>query len=183
MFSAFYSDPHFGHKAVIGYCSRPFDSLGDMHEQMVSRYNAVVGPDDWCLWLGDCLLYMGEHEARAMLARLNGYKGLVIGNHDRSKAWMTRIGFAFAVDQLQMDIAGRKVIACHYPYAGSRRRDGRGDTRFGHLRPRRLKGQVLLHGHTHSRKRIDGSMVHVGVDAWDYTPATHAQVSELVASV
>ena len=183
MFSAFYSDPHFGHKAIISFCDRPFADLTDMHAQMLARYNAVVGPGDWCLWLGDCFFRMGEHETRALLGKMNGHKALVVGNHDRSKAWMCRVGFSFAVDGLQMEIAGRKVIASHYPYAGSSRRDGKPDTKFEHRRPRRLKGQVLLHGHTHSRKKRDGAAVHAGVDAWDYAPASFAAVEALVAEV
>jgi calcineurin-like phosphoesterase family protein len=183
MFRAFYSDPHLGHKQIVAYCERPFAGLGEMHEAFIERYNAVVGVDDWVLWLGDCFLYTSELEARAMLARFNGHKGLVIGNHDKSKVWMAGLGFVFVVDQLTMKIGKRKVLVCHYPYAQTKRRNGEVDLRYPERRPQRIKGQVLLHGHTHTPKRRDGSMIHLGVDAWNYGPAPFEEVEKLVAEV
>lgn len=183
MFRAFYSDPHFGHKNIIPYCERPFSDIDDMHEGLIARYNAVIRPDDWVLWLGDCSMYLSTHEMGLILASLNGKKALVIGNHDRSKAAMAKLGFAFVVDQLQMDIGGTKVIASHYPYAETQKRDGKVDLRYPERRPERIKGQVLMHGHTHSHRRRNGSMIHVGVDAWDYAPALLEDVESLVAEV
>lgn len=180
-FAAFYSDPHFGHANVIGYCKRPFSSPDEMRAAMVARYNDVVGPGDWCLWLGDCFLGYGEPEARALLSEMNGVKALVLGNHDKSKAWMARVGFVFVVDHLQMHIGGRKVLACHYPYADAV--EGGPDPRYLDRYPARQKGQVLLHGHTHSARRRHGATVHVGVDAWDYGPAPFAEVEALVRAV
>jgi calcineurin-like phosphoesterase family protein len=43
----FYSDPHFGHTNIIKYCDRPFASVDEMNEELVARYNASVGPDDF----------------------------------------------------------------------------------------------------------------------------------------
>lgn len=182
-FRAFYSDPHFGHKNIIPYCGRPFANLSEMHEGLIERYNAAIGPTDWVLWVGDCSMYLSAVEMELILRKLNGHKALVIGNHDRSKATMARIGFAFVVDQLQMDIAGRKTIVCHYPYAGTKKRDDRVDERYPERRPKRLKGQVLVHGHTHSSRQRDGSQIHVGVDAWDYAPAPYEKVAALVEEV
>jgi len=38
----------------------------------------------------------------------------------------------------------------------------------------------LIHGHTHSTERRDGQAIHVGVDAWDYKPATFDEIVALM---
>lgn len=182
MITHFYSDPHFGHANIIRYCERPFADLGEMHRELIARYNATVGEDDFVLWLGDAFL-MKAKDATALLAGLNGRKAIIVGNHDRSKARMAEVGFAFAADTLTLHMAGRRVLASHYPYAGSEGRGEKVDERYAERRPPRVKGQVLLHGHVHSKRRRDGAMIHVGVDAWDFAPVPFADVAALVAEV
>lgn len=172
---AFFSDPHFGHKNIIRYAERPFGTLGEMHRELIARYNRVVGLGDTCLWTGDCF-FGGFEESREILSKLNGRKLLVLGNHDRGAGRMAEMGFALATDTLMMHIAGRTVRVCHYPYWGATE-----DTRYPERRPPKYKGEVLIHGHTHSKKKREGNMIHVGVDAWDFTPARYDEVAQLVA--
>lgn len=182
MITHFYSDPHFGHRQIIGHAERPFASLDDMHSTFVDRYNEQVDGECVVVWVGDAF-FMGWEAAREILDAMNGFKILVIGNHDGSKTKCGRIGFDAIVDEMEMRIGDRHVIVSHYPYAGSMRRHGDVDTRYPERRPRRVKGQVLIHGHTHTTKRRIGNMIHVGVDAWDYRPASMAEVAPLVAEV
>lgn len=49
----FTSDTHFGHKAIIGFCDRPFSSVEEMTEVLVENWNSVVGPTDTIYHLGD----------------------------------------------------------------------------------------------------------------------------------
>ena len=91
----FWSDPHFGHRNIIKYCNRPWNSGKDpdgetivtdddvrrMDDALVSNFNASVGPDDltWCL--GDFAL--GDRsKIPELVSRLNGKINLVLGNHD-----------------------------------------------------------------------------------------------------
>ena len=76
------ADTHFGHKKVCSFESktRPFSSVEEMNEEMVYRWNHVVKAHDIVWHLGDVLF--GEHSFE-ILARLNGVKKLVMGNHDR----------------------------------------------------------------------------------------------------
>lgn len=62
------------------------------------------------------------------------------------------------------------VLLSHFPYDGDHTREDR-------HREFRLKdhGMPLLHGHTHSSHKFSKSrfgtlQIHVGVDAWDFTP-------------
>lgn len=75
------SDTHFGHKNILKHEPehRVFDSIESMNEEMVYRWNNVVRPCDKVIHLGDVLF--GEHSFD-ILARLNGDKVLVMGNHD-----------------------------------------------------------------------------------------------------
>lgn len=179
MFDFFYSDPHFGHEAVIGYSGRPFGSAVEMDEELVRRYNARVGPDHVVCWVGDCFFHRLDRACEIM-EELNGRKVLVKGNHDRSNTWMLKVGFDVVVDRLYVRMAGRNVLVCHYPYAHARRRSGQPDLRYPERRPKPQKGEALIHGHTHSEIRCQGSMIHVGVDAWDYAPASIDDVWRLV---
>lgn len=178
----FYSDPHFNHKHICDYANRPWTDVADMNEALIERYNQMVHPGQFVLWLGDCFFGSFE-EARVIMSTLHGEKGLVCGNHDRNKGRMAKLGFTFAVDELTMFIGGRIVKANHYPYWRRRRADENKRDRFKSRRPIRAPGQVLIHGHTHqTTPRID-NMINVGVDAWGYYPVRMSDVEELVREV
>ena len=42
MTTYFTADQHFGHQNIIGYCDRPFHSVGEMNAVLVANWNAVV---------------------------------------------------------------------------------------------------------------------------------------------
>lgn len=50
------ADSHFGHARIVELAQRPFASLAEMDAEMVRRWNAVVGPEDVVLHLGDLAL-------------------------------------------------------------------------------------------------------------------------------
>lgn len=80
----FSADLHLGHAGIIDYCDRPFRDLDEMHEVIITRWNERVSPDDIAWLLGDVAVG-GPEEVRAvlpLLARLNGHKYLLAGNHD-----------------------------------------------------------------------------------------------------
>lgn len=77
------SDSHFSHKGIIQFSEtkpfRPFDTIEEHDEELVKRWNAVVNPKDTVWHLGDVVF--GKRNM-PILSRLNGYKRLVLGNHD-----------------------------------------------------------------------------------------------------
>lgn len=172
----FYSDPHYGHANIIKYCDRPFRDADHMTEEMVTRYNAVVGIHDAVLWLGDCFFH--SESAEKVLSRLNGSKWLLRGNHDKrvTDAQFLKAGFE-AVFSMHFAsfIDEVPVRFSHYPYEGYS-----SDLRYPDRRPPRESGVVLVHGHTHEKNRLTlKKTVHVGVDAWDYGPASYDEVLAL----
>lgn len=180
MIDAFYSDPHFGHRKVIDFCDRPFTDLDHMHEAFILRYNQVVKPFHTVCWAGDTF-FSNLESAREILSRMNGRKLLVRGNHDGSNTRCAKL-FDFVTDRLHLRIAGRHCVVSHYPYAGTEHH-GMVDDRFQDLRVPRVKGQALIHGHSHSKVRRHQTQIHVGVDAWDYRPVTMAQVEKEVGKI
>jgi calcineurin-like phosphoesterase family protein len=186
MITHFFSDPHWGHSNIIRYCNRPFEDVREMNRELIRRYNDTVGPQDTVLWCGDSFFKGSPDWCRGILAGLNGNKILVKGNHDRSHGAMAELGFALVLDECILHIAGRTCRVSHYPYGdleGGRPVDAVRKDKFKALRPKRVKGEVLIHGHTHDKRKRQGNAIHVGVDAWDYRPATMAEVEALIELV
>jgi calcineurin-like phosphoesterase family protein len=82
----FVSDTHFGHAATIfkfkledGTPMRPFASVEEMDEFMVTEWNKIVKPQDKVYHLGDVAM---RRQHIATVGRCNGHKRLVRGNHD-----------------------------------------------------------------------------------------------------
>jgi calcineurin-like phosphoesterase family protein len=80
------SDTHFGHektctvfKRADGSPLRPFSSADEMDEFMVQAWNERVKTNDKVYHLGDVVI---NRRALKTLARLNGDKVLIRGNHD-----------------------------------------------------------------------------------------------------
>jgi calcineurin-like phosphoesterase family protein len=81
------SDTHFGHVGVCKFTHpddpsvklRPWDTPEEMDEEMIRRWNDRVRPNDKVYHLGDVVI---NRKALPTLARLNGDKVLIRGNHD-----------------------------------------------------------------------------------------------------
>lgn len=117
----FIADTHFGDDAIRRYENRPFPDVEQMDREMISRWNAVVSEDDIVYVLGD---FGAEGCEKAVLARLNGMKYLVKGNHDtKSNAEYRQCGFAEVYDH-PVIIDGFWILShdalyvnCNMPYA------------------------------------------------------------------
>jgi len=154
----FTSDTHFGHANIIKYCDRPFSSVEEMDEVLIQNWNSVVKPDDTVYHLGDVAFYKANEKFNSVINRLNGYKLLVMGNHD-SLVQTSHSPF-YQIDFRVLEITrDRVLVTCsHFPHlswAGSHR------------------GAFNLHGHMHSKTPISDKTARrydVGVDANNYTP-------------
>jgi calcineurin-like phosphoesterase family protein len=90
----FTSDHRFGRRAIIGewmHAPRRFLSIEAHDETLVSRWNAVVLPEDTVWHLGDFAYRCSAAYARAIFERLNRRKLLIRGNHDRIGARMASV--------------------------------------------------------------------------------------------
>jgi calcineurin-like phosphoesterase family protein len=150
----FTSDTHFGHAGTLGLFGRPFASVAAMDDALVARWNAVVGADDEVWLLGDFALGPGLKRAAALLDALAGRKHLVAGNNDPPEV-RALAGWASIADYAELELDGRALVLCHYPF-----RSWNG----------MAKGALNLHGHSHGRLNPLTRQIDVGVDCWDFAP-------------
>jgi len=79
------ADTHFGHLGVCKFLTkegeklRPWTTPEEMDEDMIEKWNKVVGPKDKVYHFGDVVI---NRKALKTLHRLNGDKVLIKGNHD-----------------------------------------------------------------------------------------------------
>ena len=74
------SDLHLGHKKIINYCERPFESVDHMNKVIVNNWNKIVKPKDTVYFLGD--LSFRSYRTEFWIPFLNGKKIFIKGNHD-----------------------------------------------------------------------------------------------------
>ena len=190
----FTSDLHFNHANVIKYCSRPFKSVEEMNEQLILRWNSVVGPDDTVYCLGDISLAFKPIET--ISPRLMGNKLLVPGNHDfchsyhkksRNQAnreeWKKKyeeLGWTILPEQTTLDIPGVATInMCHHPYYVL---DGDAyDDKYDRWRPKD-DGRWLVCGHVHEKWKVVDKMINVGVDQWDFKPVPITEIGKIICA-
>lgn len=188
------SDFHFQHTKILEYQARtrPFQSLEEMHEILVFNFNSTVQPEDKVFLLGD--FSFGNYEtAKYYLELLNGYKILVRGNHDRSKARMLEMGFNEVYDyeglELTADVNGKSYTftLSHFPYNVSGLPEKDNERTYLHKYYPKNMGNILLHGHLHSSPEnkikkgfdLEGKeyiMYDVGVDANSCKPISLEEI-------
>jgi calcineurin-like phosphoesterase family protein len=161
----FTSDTHFGHANIIRLGEgRPFKDIKDHDTTLIQRWNARVKPDDVVFHLGD-FNYKSSVDADFYLKQLNGKKFLIIGNHDKQDT-ITADGWEVALPYQELELNGKQITLCHYPI----------EEWNGYFR-----GSWMLHGHVHGITKtvpIRKNRVDVGVDNFNFTPATFEEIQE-----
>jgi calcineurin-like phosphoesterase family protein len=123
---------------------RGFDTVEEMNEYMINRWNSRVRRNDEVVILGDLCISKKAEDTNEILSRLKGKKGLIIGNHDNylaDKNFNTN-AFQWVESYKELNDNKRKVVLSHYPimcYNGQYRRaeDGTAKT-------------YMLYGHVHN---------------------------------
>lgn len=166
MSNVFYtSDTHFNHEFVAR--DRAFNTAEEHDEALIERFNYMLDKRSHLWILGD--VFMGSiTKGLPQVARLNGIKHLVLGNHDaahpmhrKSHSQLRRFHDVFESVSVaeQHRIAGEEVVLSHFPYWG----DHYGADRHTQWRLRD-EGRWLLHGHVHKAWGTNGRQINVGVD-------------------
>jgi calcineurin-like phosphoesterase family protein len=111
-------DLHFGHKNVLKFDNRPFETVEEMEKIIMDSWNSRVTDDDDIYILGD-FAYRNEKSVDWYLKRLKGKKHLIIGNHDGEiRNSETALACFESVDKmLYINESGNKICLCHYPIA------------------------------------------------------------------
>lgn len=175
------SDTHFSHANILtfkkedGSPLRPFASVEEMDEEMIKRWNEAVKPNDKVYHLGDVAI---PKRGLDCLARLNGDKILVRGNHDIYKLkdyakYFRDIRGYHVLDQM---------IFSHIPVHP----DSRGRFKaniHGHLHARRvmMDGTLEISGDELIMERlVDPYYYCVSVENIDYRPINFEEIRRII---
>jgi len=154
----FISDTHFGHANILKFVNydgdkvRPeFDSVQDMDETMIERWNSVVKPGDKVYHLGDVAFF--EPAYHKAMERLNGKKRLILGNHDKFRMKDYLIYFEKVQESWQ---PVRNILFTHRPiFMGGME----GFEKFN------------VHGHVHrTRNQLSPQHLNISIEMTNYTP-------------
>ncbi len=158
----FTSDLHYGHKAVIKLCDRPFKTVEKMNETLMRNWNSTVAKNNTVYILGDISHRCKVEKASNFISQLKGNKILIRGNHDKE---YDALLFKGIFDYYELKgYASVSISLMHYPMLEWNR------SRHGSLH---------LHGHQHNKEAYNDEMrkqgirrYDVGVDANQYCPVS-----------
>jgi calcineurin-like phosphoesterase family protein len=110
------ADTHFGHANILKYDNRPFMSVKEMDEAIISNWNKAVKDNDTVYVLGDVSWYShSTGKTMKILEKLNGHKILIQGNHDNRLYTEDRMHFELVENYLEIADNGEKIVLSHYP--------------------------------------------------------------------
>ena len=167
----FTSDCHFNHNNILKYEpeTRPFNTIEEMNETIISNWNNVVKPEDTVYVLGD--MFMGALDAiEPIFNRLNGTVKIIRGNHDTRNRLAEYKRLGIEVKDIEYFVyKGRFFILCHFPMTNEE---------FIRMIVQDNSEVVFLYGHIHSnapKGYVDGTY-HVGADTNNLTPISIEQI-------
>lgn len=176
------SDTHFGHEKTCtvfkredGSPLRPFSCAEEMDEFMIKAWNDRVRPNDKVYHLGDVVI---NRKFLNVLARLNGDKVLIRGNHDIFKledysqyfrdirAFDVKNGMIFSHVPVHPESLGRFGTNIH-----------------GHLHANRVMkivGVDVKTGELKYGKEVDPRYFNVSVEQIDFTPISLEELNQRI---
>ena len=161
-----WSDQHFGHKNIIGFSDRPYPNLELMHECMILNHNDYVQPGDISIWVGD-VAFLNDADANELVRRCNGYKILIIGNHDIKGNKVKNLDFdeMHLLKHVNIEYGHKKryeFVFVHYPA-----------TNFG-------ENTFVIHGHEHIAHQYTNTQQHINVNCemHNFKPLNMTQILE-----
>lgn len=151
------ADTHFNHKNIMQYENRPFNSIEEMNTTIINNWNKTIDKNDKVFHLGD--FGFGNQQMIAEIIRqLNGYKVLIIGNHDTRKTrWYIDAGFN---EVYKFPIIYKEFYI------------------FSHI-PVYLNDNMPylnIHGHLHGKRYESKQYINACVEWHDYTPISFRDI-------
>lgn len=175
----FISDLHLGHANILTFKNAQggplrartlhdgdlFDNIEEHDQYVISSINAVVDPTDRLIIVGDCVM---NKKYLHKLARINGHKTLVMGNHDPLDITL----YAGLVDKIAGALAISEYIVTHIPV---------------HERQVAERFAANIHGHLHGHPvltrfdTVDRRYFNVSVESLNYTPISLEEIKKCLA--
>jgi len=160
-----WSDQHFFHKNIISFSDRPYHTIEEMNEHLIANYNDYVGENDVCIWGGD-VGFGGNQAINELLAQCNGYKILIVGNHDFKKKNLRHLDFDEIHLVYTVDYRDVSLVFTHYPMANI------------------PWPWVNIHGHLHlfPYPETDNPLnININCEVQEYKPRLLSEIAKLAA--
>jgi len=148
----FIADTHFGDDLIINFEDRPFSTSKEMDNTIIHNWNMKVKKEDMVFVLGD-FSSCDFQKTKIKMQKLNGYKILILGNHDLNKdiSYWQNVGFE---EVYKYPIIYNKFfILSHEPIYMNK------NTPY-----------INVHGHLHHLTYNDTGFFNVCVENTDYAP-------------
>ena len=162
-----WSDQHFGHKNIIGFSNRPYPNLELMHKCMILNHNDYVDHGDISIWVGD-VAFLNDNAANELVRQCNGYKILILGNHDINHGKCKKLDF----DEIHL----LKHVQFEYGYGRTY------DFVFTHYPCTNFDKHTLnIHGHEHVAHLYTNTPNHFNVNCelHGYKPIDFVALAEM----
>ncbi len=176
----FTSDIHFFHSNIIEYCKRPFASVTEMNEEIITRWNQRVPRDGVVFIIGDVALggKGSADDLAVILSRLNGRLFLIPGNHDdyifESEECLKHIEVLTPIIEIKIqepeaERGSQRITMCHFAMK---------------VWNKSHQGAWMLYGHSHHTMPPDYDIksFDVGLDGYGYgyAPISYEYVKNLM---
>jgi len=164
----FIGDTHFGHSRILEFepGARPFSSIEEHDEHLVRAWNETVGLNDIVWHLGDVIF---PRHAIQYVARLNGRKRLILGNHDN---WKLELLMPFFEKIAGCAYIDRIWVLTHIPVRMPDMRGNDSDDGGGG----KIRGRLNIHGHLHSKTTGDPRHINVSVEHTGLRPINFDEI-------
>lgn len=158
----FIADYHFNHANIIKYENRPFANVDEMEKEMIRRTNEKVRAQDRLFIVGD--FGFGPWEKLAeIIAKINGRKTLILGNHDKTNLQGWRDAGIEEVSKYSI-IFKEFYIVSHHPQ---------------YMNKNMPYANIYGHVHSHDAYRTwSNTGVCVSLERHDYYPVNFADIEE-----
>lgn len=167
------SDLHLGHKNIINLDNRPFQSLDEMTEAIITKWNNAVSNDDLVYVLGD--MFWNNSLIETVMPQLNGTKFLIKGNHDRINSNL-RKHFEWVKEYEVIKDGSDHVVLFHYPIAHWINSDYGYVHLYGHIHESRDSRPFDCYKEEMAKRNIPYECYNVGCMLHGYTPVTLEQL-------
>lgn len=159
----FTGDWHLGHANIIKYLNRPFYSVGEMNDIIISNFYNTIKLNAVVYFIGD--LSFDKAIIEDFFAKLpkNIHFHFISGNHDKKTEYIVKYFVDSYSNMKDIKINGNKITLCHYAMRV---------WNCSHF------NSWQLYGHSHGTLNPIGKQCDVGVDNWNFYPVSFEQIKE-----
>ena len=166
------SDTHLGHDRDFIWKPRGFNSIDEMNNEIIKRWNEKVQPEDIVYHLGDVMLGDNDY-GLSCLKQLKGKIHIIRGNHctdARIALYKECLNVVEVCDAKYLKVGKQSFFLSHYPCLTSN---------FDMNKP--LNRRIInLCGHTHCKNKYKdmdkGLIYHVELDAHNCKPISIEEI-------